>query len=163
MTKEHRVTVRELEVDHIPAVYHLGNRLFRGPHFTTLYRTWDAYEVTTAFNQDPELSLVAEDEGGEIVGFALGTTYEKERGSWTYGHMVWLGIAPEHQGQGLGQRLYHEIERRLQEEGVRMVMVDTASSNAPAIRFFQRLGFAQPRHQVWLSKMLRRDSHSQTG
>jgi len=54
------VEIREMAAEDIPVVYHLGNRLYHGPKFTTLYRTWDACEVTTGFNQDPELCLVAE-------------------------------------------------------------------------------------------------------
>jgi hypothetical protein len=71
------VDIREMEVEDIPEVYHLGNRLFQGRHFTMLYRTWDAYEVTTGFNQDPELCQGAENADEKVVGFPLGTTYEK--------------------------------------------------------------------------------------
>jgi ribosomal protein S18 acetylase RimI-like enzyme len=149
------VEIREMEVDDIPGVFHLGNRLFRGRHFTTLYRTWDAYEVTTGFNQDPELCLVADVAGGQVVGFALGTTYEKEKGAWKYGYVVWLGVDSAFQGLELGSRLYREMERRMREQGVRMVMMDTAASNHGAISFFKKMGFGKPRTQIWMSKVLR--------
>jgi len=149
------VEIREMEVEDIPAVYHLGDRLFRGPRLTTLYRTWDAYEVTTGFNQDPELCLVAETPAGEILGFALGTTYEKDKGAWKYGYVVWLGVDPAYQGLQLGSKLYQEMERRMQEQGVRMVLMDTAASNQGAIEFFKKMGFGKPRNQVWMSKVLR--------
>lgn len=42
------VEVREMELEDIPEVYRLGNQLFHSPEFATLYRTWDAYEVTTS-------------------------------------------------------------------------------------------------------------------
>lgn len=149
------VEIREMEVEDIPVVYHLGNRLFQGRHFTTLYRTWDAYEVTTGFNQDPELCLVAETADEKVVGFALGTTYEKEKGAWKYGYVVWLGVDPACQGLQLGSRLYQEIEHRMREQGVRMVLMDTAASNQGAIEFFKKMGFGKPTNQVWMSKVLR--------
>jgi ribosomal protein S18 acetylase RimI-like enzyme len=149
------VEIRELEVEDIPVVYHLGNRLFHGPQYATLYRTWDPYEVTTGFNLDPELCLVAAAGNGEVVGFALGTTYEKEKGAWKYGYVVWLGVDPDHQRLRLGSRLYQEMEHRMRAQGVRMVLMDTAASNRGAIDFFKKMGFGKPTNQVWMSKVLR--------
>jgi hypothetical protein len=63
-----------MRVDDIPSVYRLGHRLFQSQEASTFYRTWDAYEVTNNFNQDPHLTLVAESQKGRLVGFALGTT-----------------------------------------------------------------------------------------
>lgn len=149
-----KVEIREMEVDDIPEVYHLGNLLFRGPEFTALYRTWDAYEITTSFNQDPELCLVAQDVNEEVIGFALGTTYKKEKGAWMYGHLVWLGVKPDYQRSQVGRRLFQEMERRMRDQGVRMVIMDTATTNSQAIKFFEGMGFGKPYYQVWMSKVL---------
>ncbi len=92
-------------------MYRLGNGLSLRPQFTILHQTRDAYEVTTTLNQDPELGVVAED--GETVGFALATTYEKEKGAWKCGHA-----------------------RR----GVRMILGDTSSTNTRAPEFFRHTG-----------------------
>lgn len=151
-----KIEIREIEVDDIPAVFHLGNELFHGPTVTTLYRTWDEYEVTTNFNQDPELSLVAETEDGRIIGFALGTTYKKFKGSWKYGMLSWLGVHPDFQGAGVGRRLYREMERLMLEEDVRMMMIDTAVQNVAAVEFFKRMGYGKPQYEVWLSKVVSR-------
>ncbi len=150
------VTIREMRVDDIPAVYHLGRRLFKLQDASTFYRTWDAYEVTQNFNQDPRLTLVAETRRGTIVGFALGTTYGDESGGWLYGYVLWMGVARRHQGSGLGTQLYHEMERRMRDDGVRMAFVDTARSNTAAIRFFRRMGYGKPEAEVWMSKLLQR-------
>jgi ribosomal protein S18 acetylase RimI-like enzyme len=91
---DRKVDLREMQVDDIPSVYRLGHQLFHSLEISTLYRTWDAYEVTTNFNQDPRLSLVAEAKNGRIVAFALGTTYEKESGEWKYGHLLWTRAGP---------------------------------------------------------------------
>ena len=157
------IAVREMGVDDIPAVYRLGHRLFSTQEASTFYRTWDAYEVTNNFNQDPHLSLVAEARNGAIVGFALGTTYENESGGWKYGYILWMGVSPRRQGGGMGRELYHEMERRMHEEGVRMTFVDTARSNKGAIKFFKRMGYGKPEAEVWMSKLIQRARNSRNG
>jgi ribosomal protein S18 acetylase RimI-like enzyme len=158
--KHGKVTVREIGVDDIAAVYRLGRRLFKSQEASTFYRTWDAYEVTNNFNQDPHLTLVAETRNGIVVGFALGTTYEDESGGWKYGYILWMGVSPRWQGSGLGAELYREMERRMHAEGVRMAFVDTARSNTGAIRFFRRMGYGRPEAEVWMSKILQRTRKS---
>lgn len=150
------IKVREMSVNDIPAVYRLGHRLFRTQGASTFYRTWDAYEVTNNFNQDPRLTLVAQSRRGTIIGFALGTTYESELGGWKYGYILWMGVSPRWQGCGLGAQLYHEMERRMHENGVRMTFVDTARSNTGAIKFFRRMGYGKPEAEVWMSKLIQR-------
>jgi ribosomal protein S18 acetylase RimI-like enzyme len=150
------IAIREMRVDDIPAVYRLGNRLFKSQDASTFYRTWDAYEVTNNFNQDPHLTLVAESRTGTVLGFALGTTYENESGGWKYGYLLWMGVSPRCQGRGLGAELYREMERRMHKEGVRMAFIDTARSNTGAIKFFKRMGYGKPEAEVWMSKLLQR-------
>ena len=156
----HTVSVREMGVEYIPAVYRLGHRLFSTQEASTFYRTWDAYEVTNNFNQDPHLTLVAESPKGNIIGFALGTTYEKESGGWKYGYILWMGVSPRSQRSGLGAQLYRDMERRMHEEGVRMAFVDTARSNKGAIKFFKRMGYGKPEAEVWMSKLIQRTRKS---
>ena len=150
------VNIREMRVDDIPTVYRLGHRLFKTQEASTFYRTWDAYEVTHNFNQDPHLTLVAESSTGAILGFALGTTYENESGGWRYGYILWMGVSLRWQRSGLGAQLYHEMERRMHRDGVRMAFVDTAKSNTGAIRFFKRMGYGKPEGEVWMSKVIQR-------
>jgi ribosomal protein S18 acetylase RimI-like enzyme len=159
--KHRAVRVREMRVDDIPIVYRLGHRLFQ-THEITLYRTWDAYEVTHNFNQDPRLSLVAESARGRIVGFALGTTYENESGGWKYGHILWMGVSPKWQRSHVGAELHREIERRMHQDGVRMAFIDAARSNSGAIRFFKHMGYGKPETEVWMSKVLQRTRKNKT-
>jgi hypothetical protein len=37
-----------------------------------------------------------------------------------------------------------------------LTFVDTARSNAGAIKFFKRMGYGKPEAEVWMSKMLQR-------
>jgi ribosomal protein S18 acetylase RimI-like enzyme len=67
-----------------------------------------------------------------------------------------MGLSPHWQGSGLGRLLYHDMERRMHEEGVRMAFVDTARANTGAIKFFKRMGYGKPEAEVWMSKILQR-------
>ncbi len=147
------VEIREMSIDDLPRVFHLGESLFTSESSPLLYRTWDEYEVTDLFNTDPELCLVAE-LGGAAIGFAMGTTVEKPGTAWKYGYLVWLGVRRKYQGRGIAARLYREIEGRMIDLGARMIIADTDERNEPAISFFQEMGFSKARNHVWLSKNL---------
>ena len=148
--REPSVEIREMEVDDIAAVFHLGERIFTSEENPTLYRTWDEFEVTSLYNSDPEFCLVAEADK-EIVGFILGTTVTKTRSAWKYGYVVWLAVAPEWQRSGLGSRLFDKLAEEMIEDGVRIFMVDTEAGNQPALSFFKKKGFGNPEEQVYLT------------
>lgn len=146
--------IREMEIDDLPAVFHLGERIFTSETVPTLYRTWDEYEVTSLFNTDPEFCLVAEFDDA-IVGFILGTTVTKTKSAWKYGYIVWLAVVPEWQRTGLGGRLFDKLAEKMIDEGVRIFMVDTEANNLPALSFFKKKGFANPEEHIYLTLNLK--------
>jgi len=150
------VIIRQMEIDDIGSVYHLGEKLFTSEAFPILYRTWDPYEVTDYFTSDPDYCLVAQVEG-RVVGFVLASTIEKEGTAWKrYGYLSWIGVDDAFQRTNLGRRLYKRLEERLREDGVRMVIADTEADNEGAIAFFRMLGFSLRGQHVWLTKTLKR-------
>ena len=151
------VRIRELNIDDFPEVFHIGEEVFTAESFQSLYRTWDEYEVTTFFNSDSELCLVAE-AGGKILGFALGTTVTKHNSPWKYGYLVWVGVRTDIQQGGVGSGLFKEIKHRMKEQGVRMMIIDTSADNHPAVRFFQKQGFDDIQEHVYMSLNLTRKS-----
>lgn len=153
-----RVNIRQMEIDDIPSVYHLGERLFTSDELPILYRNWDAYEVASAFTTDPEYCFVAEADD-RVVGFILGTTIEKEGTAWKkYGYLSWVGVDEDFQRKRLGFRLYKKLEDQLRLDGVRMVMADTGEGNEEAIPLFKALGFSKQGQHVWFAKTLRQSS-----
>jgi ribosomal protein S18 acetylase RimI-like enzyme len=135
--KKTEITIRQMEIDDISAVYHLGEELFTSEEFPILYRTWDAYEVTDYFSSDPDYCLVAEVDG-RIAGFTLANTIEKEGTAWKkYGYLAWIGVDEAFQRSNLG-------------------IADTDVGNKGAIAFFETLGFTDRAKHVWLAKTLRR-------
>ena len=150
------IIIREMEIDDISAVYHLGEELFTSDKLPILYRTWDPNEVTDYFGSDREYCLVAEKQG-EILGFIIATTIMKEGTAWNkYGYLSWIGVNKAYQRTNLGQRLYRMLEERMVEEGVRMIMCDTEANNTGAISFFKTIGCTERRKHIWLAKTLKR-------
>jgi ribosomal protein S18 acetylase RimI-like enzyme len=147
------IDIRELELEDLPRVFALGERLFRPDLWPSLYRTWDEYELTEFFLSDGETCRVAEWEG-RVVGFVLGTIIEKRHSSWIYGYLVWLGVDPRLGRMGLGARLVRHFTELCIEQGARMMLVDTAEENEDAIAFFHRMGFGNEEAHIYLSKNL---------
>ncbi|MBK5277103.1 MAG: GNAT family N-acetyltransferase [Desulfuromonadales bacterium] len=155
LTGEETPRIREMAIDDFPEVFHIGEEVFTVEFSQSLYRTWDEYEITTLFNSDSELCLVAEI-GERILGFALGTTVKKQHSPWKYGYLVWLGVRRDIQKGRVGSRLFHEIKRRMLEQGVRMIIIDTAADNLSAMNFFKKQGFADIQEHVYMSLNLTR-------
>jgi len=147
------ITVREMELDDLAPVYHLGERLFTCDLYPFLYRTWDEWEVVGHYNTDPEFSLVAEVDG-VLAGFIIGTLISKA--SWTYGYIVWLGVDRSFQSTGVAHKLYDKLVERMVEAGARYLIADTDPSNVAALKFFTKKGFKDEREHVVLSLNLSR-------
>ena len=145
------VYVRELEIDDLAPVFHLGEDLFTSNSYPYLYRTWDQWEVIGLYNTDPEYCLVAEIQG-QIAGFILGTVISKA--TWTYGYILWLGVSPDFQRRGVGDALVDKLIERMVEDGARFMLVDTDPANTPAVNFFNRKGFGNSREHIFLSMNL---------
>jgi len=150
------VEIREAVIDDLAAIFHLGEKVFTSQEVSNLYRTWDEYEVTGMFNSEPEHLLVA-DLGGAVVGFAMGTTINKARSAWSYGHLVWLGVAPDVARGGIGHLLFKRFRDLMRQEGVRMLLVDTQADNDGAIRFFRNQGFENPTNHVYMTLYLQKE------
>ncbi|MDH6099325.1 GNAT family N-acetyltransferase [Anabaenopsis sp. FSS-46] len=150
------IYVRELGIDDISPVYHLGEQLFTSDLYPYLYRTWDEWEVIGLYNTDPEYCLVAETDG-ELAGFILGTIITKA--SWTYGYILWLAVNPKFQRRGVADKLVDHVISRMIEDGARFMLVDTDPTNNPAVKFFNRKGFGNIRQHIFLSMNLSKHEH----
>lgn len=152
-THRPEMTIREMELDDLAPVYHLGERLFTCDLYPFLYRTWDEWEVVGHYNTDPEFSLVAEVDD-TLAGFIIGTLISKA--SWTYGYIVWLGVDRAFQSTGVAHKLFDRLVERMVEAGARYLIADTDPSNAAALKFFTKKGFKDEREHVVLSLNLSR-------
>ena len=76
-------------------------------------------------------------EGAEagIAGFILAEAEGAD------GHIVTIDVLEAHRRAGVGTALLRAIEERLAARGVRRVALETATSNAAAVAFWQRHGY----------------------
>jgi ribosomal protein S18 acetylase RimI-like enzyme len=79
---------------------------------------------------------------GELVGYACyGPTPDTDRSYDLY----WIAVDPCAQGTGSGTRLLTEVERTLQGQHARMLIVETSSRSeyASTRRFYEKRGYAE--------------------
>jgi ribosomal protein S18 acetylase RimI-like enzyme len=88
--------------------------------------------------------------GGRIVATVM-AGYDGHRGWVNY-----LGVDPDRRGRGLGRMLMTEVERLLDARGCPKVNLQVRGSNAAAIEFYRRLGYAVD-DTVSLGKRLEHD------
>ena len=142
------ILVRDMEIDDLAPVFHLGETLFTSDLYPYIYRTWDQWEVIGLYNTDSEYCLVAESDD-RLAGFVLGTIINKT--SWTYGYITWLGVSTDFQRRGVADKLVDKLVERMIDDGARYMMVDTDPENLPAVKFFARKGFGNIRKHIFLS------------
>ena len=58
-------------------------------------------------------------------------------------HVLNVAVAPEARRRGVARALMHEAERRGREQGARIATLEVRRSNAPAVRLYRSLGYAE--------------------
>jgi ribosomal protein S18 acetylase RimI-like enzyme len=153
MNKEEEISIRDMTIDDLPRVFHIGEEIFTSERFPLMYRTWDQFEIASLYTTDAEFCVVAE-RNKKVIGFAMATTIRKPRSAWKYGYVVWLGVKRRYHRHGIGERLYREVERRLEQAGIRMMIVDVEQGNNGALKFFEKMGFNTKKEYIWMTKTL---------
>jgi len=83
-------------------------------------------------------SFVAEDEEGDLVGFLCGFLSQTNADE-AYVHFV--GITPDHRGEGLGRTLYERFFDEVRAHGRTVVRCVTSPVNQESVAFHEALGF----------------------
>jgi ribosomal protein S18 acetylase RimI-like enzyme len=145
--KKIKISIREMSIDDIAPAFHLGEKLFTLSRVPNLYRIWDEYEITELFNNSDFCFSALVNK--VFAGFLLGTIVEKTRKK--YGYLIWLGVDQEHKRLGIASSLFREFKKKMKENGVKTLLVDTQADNKPAIDFFYQKGFNSPEMHIYLS------------
>jgi ribosomal protein S18 acetylase RimI-like enzyme len=86
-----------------------------------------------------EEAFVACDAHGKICAFASGCASSEPVDGFD-GEIHMLYVLPEAQGQGLGERLLRAVVAALRARGLQAAWLRVLSDNAPARRFYEKLG-----------------------
>jgi ribosomal protein S18 acetylase RimI-like enzyme len=87
-------------------------------------------------------SFVMDDHEGQLAGFLIGFLSQTEPDE-AYIHFV--GVAPEHRGEGLGRALYERFFDEAREQGRKRVRCVTSPVNTSSVAFHEKLGFVVDR------------------
>jgi len=99
-------------------------------------------------------SLVAEDKGGEVVGFVMGELYLGEYGILQEeATLDTIGVDPDFQHQGVGERLMQEFMEHMRSLGVEKINTLVHWNDANLIRFFSANKFS-PSKTINLERVL---------
>lgn len=91
-------------------------------------------------------SLVAEKEGGTVVGFVMGELYMGEYGLYQEeATLDTIGVDPDVQQQGIGEQLIREFMDHLKKLGVRKINTLVGWNDSRLIHFFSTNGFVPSR------------------
>jgi ribosomal protein S18 acetylase RimI-like enzyme len=86
-----------------------------------------------------ECIYVAVDEGGDLLGLAMGGPADEDDRPQT-GAVYALYVCTSHHGRGVGRRLVQAVAADLAQHGMTVLQIGCLAANAPARRFYEALG-----------------------
>jgi ribosomal protein S18 acetylase RimI-like enzyme len=90
---------------------------------------------------DNGIFVVAVDKSGQLAGYCLAFTRQDSDSARAYS----LAIAASARGQGLGARLFRDMERRCRKAGFSRIHLEVAHGNSAAISLYEKLGYVRVR------------------
>jgi ribosomal protein S18 acetylase RimI-like enzyme len=114
-------------------------------HFSYEEQEQDWRALLSADQHD--LLYVAENDSGEIVGYALGRAHSDQCASYD-SELVALHVRRADQRQGIGKQLIAAVAERLKQQGCQSLMLWVLEQN-PARSFYERLGGQRFDERPW--------------
>jgi GNAT superfamily N-acetyltransferase len=144
--------IRLATQDDIPAMVALLAQLFAIETDFAIDPAVQARGLTMLLARDDAAALVAA-ANGRVVGMAtVQLTVSTARGGLSAG-IEDVVVDAAHRGCGLGRRLIAAVEAWARARGALRLSLLADETNAPALDFYDRLGFARTR-LVWLARAL---------
>ena len=84
--------------------------------------------------------LVAEDDSGEVIGYAYGTTF-RSREAYRFTAETAIYLAPTARGTGMADRLGRALHADLRERGFHTAVAVITLPNPPSVTYHERLGY----------------------
>jgi ribosomal protein S18 acetylase RimI-like enzyme len=134
------MTIREATKDDLARLRELYEDFFReqpAPPDMPVDLQHELNQLVDYIDADDHVALLAEDDGGAAIGFALAKMDDHPG----HGFLSDLYVAPGSRRQGAARRLIREVAARLQGGGAVVIFLDVGLNNAPARATYERLGF----------------------
>jgi predicted N-acetyltransferase YhbS len=138
--KEGAIKIRLMQADDFDAVVEIDEKVLG-----TSRQDYYELKFEKLFKSKDYLlaSLVAEEEGGTVVGFVMGELYMGEYGIFQEtATLDTIGVDPDHQYKGIGEQLINEFIDHLKHVGVRKVNTLVGWNDSRLIHFFSANQFS---------------------
>lgn len=140
---EINIKIRLMKAEDFDAVVKIDEQVLKthrpeyyGAKFEKLFKSKDYVPV----------SLVAEDAGGGVIGFVMGELFIGEYGiSQEEATLDTIGVSPEYQQKGVGERLMNEFVLHLGKVGVEKINTLVDWNDSRLIKFFSANRFVPSR------------------
>lgn len=140
--------IREARPDELPRLQELYREFYDErppPADMPVDMEHELRQVGTYVERDDHLALVAADDAGQVVGFALAKVDDHPG----FGYLADLYVSPGSRRQGAARGLVREATERLRDKGVNAMFLDVDLDNADARTTYERLGFRPEALQLW--------------
>ncbi len=97
-------------------------------------------------------SLVAENENGTVIGFIMGELYIGEYGISKEGAVDTVGVDPDHQHQGIGERLMDEFIDHLRDLKVQKINTLIDKRDTQLVNYFSANKFNPSKTVIYLER-----------
>ena len=109
---------------------------------TELFSKYGNYaEIAASWFLEPQVITVVALEGYRICGFAMLAMERQRMFESRQGHLLAIGVSPQHQGKGFGSALLKHMEEVALKYGSTEMRLWTAVENRQALSFFEKCGF----------------------
>ena len=117
-----------MQADHVAQVAELEKMCFSMP--------WSEKSIASELENELSLWVVAVD-GDTVAGYVGSQSVLGET------DMMNIAVAPDYRRQGIGKKLVTELVAQLKAKGNHSLMLEVRSSNEPAKKLYENLGFSQ--------------------
>ena len=126
-------SLRPVVNDDFPTLYALDQACF-APGIS-----WSKAELQYFLKYPGNVGVVAEDESGHIVGFAIAG--RQRRQGAVLGRLITIDVDPALRRRGIGHMLLEEAEIQMRAAGAASLLLEVAVDNTGAQAFYERHGF----------------------
>lgn len=122
--------VRDMTYSDLNECWRLDQRCFSDGE------AYDRETIRYLLSHSQSLCFKVVTHAGEMIAFVVGM--QELDGT---GHVVALGVGPEHRRKGYGRRLMHSIEQGFLDRGITTIRLEVRTSNESAQRLYFELGY----------------------
>lgn len=149
--KQSGIQIRLMKADDFDAVVDIDEQVLDAPRIEYYEMK---FEKLFESNDYIPVSMVAEAENGQVVGFIMGEIYMGEYGIYQEeATLDTIGVHPGYQHQGIGGKLIREFLDHLKKLGVQKINTLVGWNDTRLIRFFSTNQFS-PSKTIYLERYL---------